>query len=251
MRMASEPDFSRSSPPPRTSFSVDGFVVVCEWVVVVVAVPQQTSDHCPRHVGAGARVAGGRATCRCFYFTYTNRCGVARLPHPVPRRAVGGWRRDGGSTEGRQSAHKRPAHRRAGRVHGVVGEAGMDWACVVALDDSVPHLPTLWLHRKVCGCGVGVTVVMGWACRAGWTATASRTHRGLAGAGEQVVNENEVDKSKSKLNDVKVANRCMPCLAPVAVMGSRLSCRRERGGHPRVSHPHRYRSRSCGLEGNV
>ena len=98
--MASEPDFSRSSPPPRTSFSVDGFVVVCEWVVVVVAVPQQTSDHCPRHVGAGARVAGGRATCRCFYFTYTNRCGVARSPHPVPRRAVGGWRRDGGSTVG-------------------------------------------------------------------------------------------------------------------------------------------------------
>ena len=173
------------------------------------------------------------------------------MPHPVPRRAVGGWRRDGGSTEGRQSAHKRPAHRRSGRVHGVVGEAGMDWACVVALDDSVPHLPTLWLHRKVCGCGVGVTVVMGWACRAGWTATASRTHRGLAGAGEQVVNENEVDKSKSKLNDVKVANRCMPCLAPVAVMGSRLSCRRESGGHPRVSHPRRYRSRSCGLEGNV
>ena len=108
----------------------------------------------------------------------------------------------------------------------MVGEAGMDWACVVALDDSVPHLPTLWLHRKVCGCGVGVTVVMGWACRAGWTATASRTHRGLAGAGEQVVNENEVDESKSEQNDVKATNRCMPCLASVAVVGSRLSCAR-------------------------
>ena len=54
-----------------------------------------------------------------------------------------------------------------------------------------------------------------------------------------MVNENEVDKSKSKLNGVKVTNRCMPCLAPVAVMGSRLSCRRERSGNTRVSHPRR------------
>ena len=113
--------------------------------------------------------------------------------------------------------------------------------------DSAPRLPTLSLHRNGRECGLGVTVVMGGACRAGWTATASRTHSGQAGAGEQVVNENEVDKSKSEQNDVKATNRCMPCLAPVAVMGSRLSCRRERGGHPRVSHPHRYRSRSCGL----
>ena len=117
----------------------------------------------------------------------------------------------------------------------MVGEAGSDWAYVVALSDSAPHIPTLWLHGKVCGCGVGVTVVMGVACRSGWIATAcSHTHRGRVWAGDQVVNENEVDKIKSKLNDVKVTNRCMPCLAPVAVMGSRLSCRRERGGHPRV-----------------
>ena len=70
-----------------------------------------------------------------------------------------------------------------------------------------------------------------------WVGSNSVSHSPRAGAGEQVVNENEVDESKSELNDVKATNRCMPCLAPVAVMGSRLSCRRERGGHPPVSHP--------------
>jgi hypothetical protein len=86
-------------------------------------------------------------------------------------------------------------------------------------------LPTLSLHGNGRECGVGVTVVMGGACRAGWTATASRTHRGLAGAGEQVVNENEVDKSKSERNDVKTTNRYTPCLAPVVVLGGRLPCK--------------------------
>ena len=76
-------------------------------------------------------------------------------------------------------------------------------------------------------------------------------HRGRARAGEQVVNENEVDESKSELTDVKVTNRCMPYLAPVTVVGDRLPCRCERGGHPTVSHPRRYRPRGCGLEGNV
>jgi hypothetical protein len=114
--------------------------------------------------------------------------------------------------------------------------------------DSAPRLPTLSLHGNGRECGVGLTVVMGGACRAGWTATASRTHRGQAGAGEQVVNENEVDKSKSEQNDVNATNRCMPCLAPVAVMGGRLPHWRERGGHPPVSHPRRARSR--GQPGN-
>ena len=116
--------------------------------------------------------------------------------------------------------------------------------------DSAPRLPTLSLPGNGRECGVEVTVVMGGACRTGWTATASRTHRGQAGAGEQVVNENEVDKSKSEQNGVRATNRCMPCLAPVAVMGGWLPRWRERGGHPLVSHPRRARSRGCALEGN-